>query len=114
MESIPLVNASHFWVPTISSVIIVAILMFIVASNPSLWKSAVFIIGLIMIAIAGCYLYVIDGLTVLKGIFGATEQFDESYDRFAAVFAFIFPFVSAAVGTNLLSDALTSHLKYKS
>jgi len=113
MESIPLVNASPFWVPTIGSVGIVAILMLIVASNPGIWKLGVFIIGLMMIAIGGCYFYVIDGLTVLKGIFGATEQFDESYDRFAAVFAFIFSFVSAAIGTNLISDALTSHLKYK-
>jgi hypothetical protein len=77
----------------------------------------VVLVGLGLIVVSACSLYTTDVMNGWAENFHMSGRLsDERYKLFkdsSKVFLFIFPFVSAAVGTNLISDALTKKLHYK-
>lgn len=87
---------------------------FIYEATPA---SIVIFAGLCLIAIAGGALYYLDIMsTVADKVFEKGKISKETYDSFkrsSHIFLYLFPFVSAAIGTNLISDAITKKLHYK-
>lgn len=88
--------------------------VFIYEDTPA---SVVIFAGLCLIAIAGGALYYLDIMsTVADKVFKRGEISKETYDNFkrsSHIFLYLFPFVSAAIGTNLISDTITKKLHYK-
>lgn len=73
--------------------------------------------GICLIGIAGGALYYLDIMSAIADKALAKGQLTkETYDDFkksSHIFLYLFPFVSAAIGTNLISDAITKNLHYK-
>jgi hypothetical protein len=88
--------------------------VFIYEDTPA---SVVIFAGLCLIAIAGGALYYLDIMSkVADEVFKRGDLSKETYDDFkrsSHIFLYLFPFVSAAIGTNLISDAITKNLHYK-
>jgi hypothetical protein len=79
--------------------------------------SVVIFAGICLIGLAGGALYYLDIMsTIADKAFDKKQITKETYDNFkksSHIFLYLFPFVSAAIGTNLISDAITKNLHYK-
>lgn len=96
-------------------VLIVNLLLFLLDKDTS--PQIVVLVGLCLIAIAGGALWFIENM---KGLVEQLEAkhlvstaFKEEYSRRSNWFAYVLPFFSAAIGTNLISDVLTKRLHYE-
>ncbi len=77
----------------------------------------VFITGVLLIALAAVGLIYVDTLkSIVLDFHSQKKVSDEFWANFqlrSNVFLFLFPFVTAAIGTNLISDVLTKKLHYQ-
>lgn len=96
-------------------VLILSLLLFILDEETS--PQVVVLVGLCLIAIAGGALWYIENMKILVEQLQAknliSTAFKEDFSRRSNWFAYILPFFSAAIGTNLISDVLTKRLHYK-
>lgn len=96
-------------------VLIVNLLLFLLDKDTS--PQIVVLVGLCLIAIAGGALWYIENMKDLVELLEAkhfvSSEFKEEFSRRSNWFAYVLPFFSAAIGTNLISDALTKNLHYK-
>lgn len=94
---------------------VVAVIGFILDKDTT--PQVVVVTGIALISIAACAVVFIEGLTGLaqslheRGAIGG-GLLAEVKSR-SNLFLFIFPFVTAAIGTNLISDVLTKKLHYE-
>lgn len=96
-------------------VLIVCLLLFLLDEDTS--PQVVVLVGLCLIAIAGGALWYIENMKIwienLADKQLISPSFQKEFSRRSNWFAYILPFFSAAIGTNLISDALTKRLHYK-
>ncbi len=97
----------------IGSVIFTAVVLLGVRKSSS--RYSVIFYGVMLIANSLCLFYLINSFndTVVEA---KTIQLDEGFVKTfslkGAAFLYIFPFISTAIGTNLISDAITKDLVY--
>ena len=97
------------------TILIVNVLSLIIDEDTS--PQAVIMVGVVLIVIAGGALWYTEQMKVWaeqaagKGLI--REAVKDEFLRRSNWFLYILPFVSAAIGTNLISDALTKRLHYK-
>jgi hypothetical protein len=96
-------------------VIIVLLLNLLLDEDTS--PQVVVMVGLTLICIAGGVLWASDQSKIwveaLKEKGHVSEAFASDFSRRTNWFAYILPFFSAAIGTNLISDVITKRLHYK-
>ncbi|QFS89024.1 MULTISPECIES: hypothetical protein [unclassified Marinobacter] len=77
----------------------------------------VVLVGICLVAIGGAALWYVNWMQEAVLAFNEdgkiSDSFLDEFERRSNVFMFVFPFVSAAIGTNLISDVLTKKLHYE-
>lgn len=95
--------------------IALAVLGFIVDKDTS--PQIVIITGILLIFLAAGGLAYVDVMkSMIANLHAEKKISDEFWNNFqlrSNIFLFIFPFVTAAIGTNLISDAITKKLHYE-
>ncbi|WBA13413.1 hypothetical protein [Salinivibrio kushneri] len=82
--------------------------------NP--YALTVFLVGLVLIVLsAGAVMYIENIKSIAGGWVESQRMSKEVFDDFdqkSTLFLFIFPFVTAAIGTNLLTEVITRNFKF--
>lgn len=94
--------------------LVLSIVGFVLDEDAS--PQVVVLVGIGLITVAGVALWYVDWM---KGLVATLHDSKHISDAFASefesrsnLFMFVFPFASAAIGTNLISDVLTKKLHY--
>lgn len=95
--------------------LVMAVLGLILNRNTS-WQAVAFI-GLCLIAIAAgalAYIEAMKGVVLKLHVAGEiSDWFLAEFQARSNLFLFVFPFVTAAIGTNLISDVITKRLNHE-
>lgn len=87
---------------------------FVSGENP--YALTVFCVGLVLIILsAGAVMYIENMKSIAAGWVESERMSKEVFDDFeqkSTLFLFVFPFVTAAVGTNLLTEVITRNFKF--
>jgi len=77
----------------------------------------VVLVGICLVAIGGAALWYVNWMQEAALAFNkagkVSDSFLDEFERRSNVFMFVFPFVSTAIGSNLISDVLTKKLHYE-
>jgi len=95
-------------------ILVLTIIGFIFDEDTS--PQIVILVGIMLILVSALALIYIDSMRLIIDEFHTKKLISESFyldfKKKTNIFLFVFPFVSAAIGTNLISDVITKKLHY--